>query len=78
MHNSEQMKFEVMRGVGDVVVGGEHSGSPGEEMVTEHCESTVLSTPATMMLAPPPLTQASIKRMSEPLSISEVPSSLAR
>ena len=47
-------------------------------MVTEHWESTVISTPVTMTLAPPPLTQASIKEMRELLSVAEVPSSLAR
>ena len=58
--------------------GLEHSGSLGEEMATEQLASIVISTPATMTLAPPPLTQASIKGMSVPLSVSEVPSSLAR
>ena len=47
-------------------------------MATEQLASIVISTPATMTLAPPPLTQASIKGMREPLSVSEVPSSLAR
>ena len=58
--------------------GLEHSGSLREEMATEHCESTVISTPATMTLVPPPLNQASIRGMREPLSVAEVPSSLAR
>ena len=58
--------------------GFEHSGSLREEIVTEHWESTVISTPVTMTLAPPPLTQASIRETRELLSVSEVPSSLAR
>ena len=56
--------------------GLEHSGSLREEMVTEHCESIIITTPVTMMLAPPPLTQASISGMRELLSLSDVPSSL--
>ena len=59
------------------VLGGEHSLSLRDEIATEHSESTVISTPVTMILAPP-LTQSSIREMSEPLSVSEVPSSLAR
>ena len=58
--------------------GFEHSGSLREEMATEQWESTVISTPVTMTLAPPPLTQASIREMKELLSVSDVPSSLAR
>ena len=58
--------------------GLEHSGSLREEMVTEHCESIIITTPVTMMLAPPLLTQASISGMRELLSLSDVPSSLAR
>ena len=34
--------------------GLEHSGSLREEMATEQWESTVMSTPVTMTLAPPP------------------------
>ncbi|CAI8015234.1 hypothetical protein GBAR_LOCUS9461 [Geodia barretti] len=56
----------------------EHSGSLREEMATEQWESTVMSTPVMMRLASPPLTQASIRETREPLSLSEVPSSLAR
>ncbi|CAI8054371.1 hypothetical protein GBAR_LOCUS29675, partial [Geodia barretti] len=47
-------------------------------MVTEQWESTVISTLVTMMLAPPPLTHSSIRETRESLSVSEVPSSLAR
>ena len=54
-----------------------HSPSLRDEIATEHSESTVISTPFTMILAPP-LTQSSIREMREPLSLSEVPSSLAR
>ena len=56
----------------------EHSGSLGEVIATEQLASIVISTPVTMTLARPPITQASIKGMSEPLSVAEVPSSLAR
>ena len=62
------------------VVGGcvgEHSPSLRDEIATEHSEFTVISTPVTMILAPP-LTHSSIREMSEPLSVSEVPSSLSR
>ena len=64
--------------VGDDWVGLEHSGSLREEMATEQWGSTVISIPVTMTLAPPPLTQSSIREMRESLSVSEVPSSLAR
>ena len=58
-------------------VVGEHSPSLRDEIATEHLESTVISTPVTMILAPP-LTHSSIREISEPLSVSKVPSSLAR
>ena len=61
--------------VEDVVVS--HSSSLRDEIATEHSESTVNRTPVTMILGPP-LTQSSIREMREPLSVSEVPSSLAR
>ena len=57
--------------------GRRHSPSLREEMATEQCESTVISTPVTMTLGPP-LTQSSITEMRESLPLSEVPSSLAR
>ena len=65
--------------VGSVVGGwvGEHSSSLRDEMATEHPVSTVISTPVTMILALL-LTHFSIRDMSEPLSVSGVPSSLAR
>ena len=68
----------VEEGVGSVSGGcvGEHSPSLREEMATEHSESTVISTPVTMILAPP-LTHCSIREISDPLSVSDVPSSLA-
>ena len=46
-------------------------------MATEQCESTVISTPVTLIPGPP-LTQSSIREMRESLPLSEVPSSLAR
>ena len=58
-------------------ITGEHSPSLRKEMTTEQCESTVISTPVTMILAPPP-TQSSIIETRESLPLSEVPSSLAR
>ena len=61
--------------VEDVVVS--HSPSLRDEIATEHFESTVINTPVTTILGPP-LTQSSIREMREPLSVSEVPSSLAR
>ena len=61
----------------DGCVAGEHSGSLREEMATEQCGSTVISTPVTMTPGPP-LTQSSIREMRESLPLSEVPSSLAR
>ena len=54
-----------------------HSPSLRDEIATEHLESTVITTPVTVILDPP-LTHSSIREMSEPLSVSEVPSSLAR
>ena len=72
-------------GNGDVVgvttddgVGLEHSSSLREDMATGQLGSTLISIPVTMTLAPPPLTQSSIREMRESLSVSEVPSSLAR
>ena len=68
-----------MMAVEVLVVGGcvgEHSPSLRDEITTEHSEFTVISTPVTMILAPP-LTHSSIREMSEPLSASEVPSSLS-
>ena len=64
--------------VGDDGVGLEHSGSLREDMATGQLGSTLISIPVTMTLAPPPLTQSSIREMRESLSVSEVPSSLAR
>ena len=55
----------------------EHSPSLRDEMATEHSASTVISTPVTMIVAPP-LTQLSSREMREPLSVSELPPSLAR
>ena len=60
--------------------GGDGSQSPSsvsDAIATEHFESTVISTPVTMILAPP-LTHSPIREMSEPLSVSEVATSLAR
>ena len=56
---------------------GEHAPSPSDEIATEHSESTVTITPVRVILAPL-LTHSSIREMSEPLSVLEVPSSLAR
>ena len=69
-------------GVLAVVTGGcvvvmEHSPSLRDEMATEHSASTVISTPVTMMVAPP-LTQLSSREMRKPLPVSELPPSLAR
>ena len=58
--------------------GLEYSGSLREDMATEQLGSTVINIPVTLTLAPPPLTQSSIREMRESLSVSEVPSSLAR
>ena len=65
-------------GVGTGWVGLEHSGSLREDMATGQLGSTLISIPVTMTLAPPLLTQSSIREMKESLSDSEVPSSLAR
>ena len=65
------------RNLGTVVGLGEHSGSSGEEMATERSESTVILIPVTMRLGSP-LTHSSITEMRVSLSLSEVPSSLAR
>ena len=54
-----------------------HSPSLRDEIATGHSGSTVISIPITEMLALP-LTHFSSREMSEPLSVSEVPSSLAR
>ena len=54
-----------------------HFPSLRDEVATEHSEATVVSTPVIMILAPL-LTHSSIREMSEPLSVSEVPSSLAQ
>ena len=64
--------------VGDDGAGLEHSGSLREDIATGQLGSTLISIPVTMTLAPPPLTQSSIREMRESLSVSEVPSSLAR
>ena len=53
------------------VAGERHSPSLRDVMATVQCESTVISTPVTMILAPP-LTQSSIREMREPLSVSGV------
>ena len=60
-----------------VVGASEHSSSLRDDIATEHSESTIISAPLTMILAPP-LTHCSIREMSVSLSLSEVPSSLAR
>ena len=60
-----------------VIASGTHSPSLRDEMATEHSVSTVISTPVTMIVAPP-LTQLSSREMKEPLSVSELPPSLAR
>ena len=62
---------------GGCVVVMEHSPSLRDEMATEHSASTVISTPVTMIVAPP-LTQLSSREMREPLSVSKLPPSLAR
>ena len=62
---------------GGCVVVMEHSPSLRDEMATEHSASTVISTPVTMIVAPP-LTQLSSREMREALSVSELPPSLAR
>ena len=68
----------IISGITGVVIGlGEHSGPSGEEMATEQSESTVILIPVTMRLVPP-LTHSSMAEMRVPLSLSEVPSSLAR
>ena len=54
----------------------EHSLSLRGEITTEHSESTFIRTPVTTILGPS-LAQSSIRVMSEPLSVSEVPASLA-
>ena len=55
----------------------EHSSSLRDEIATEHSESTVISTPVTMTLALP-FTHSFNREMSELLSVSGVPPSLAR
>ena len=64
--------------VGDEGVGLEHSSSLRKEIATGQLGSTLISIPVTMTLALPPLTQSSIRETRESLSVSEVPSSLAR
>ena len=54
-----------------------HSSSLRDEIATGQSGSTSISIPVTEMLGVP-LTHFSSREMSEPLSISEVPSSLAR
>ena len=68
---------EVVLVSGGCAVVMEHSPSLRDEMATEHSASTVISTPVTMIVAPP-LTQLSSREMREPLSVSELPPSLAR
>ena len=65
--------------VGGVVGGGvgEHSSSLRDEIATEQSESTVVIIPFTMILTPP-LSHFSIREISELLSLSEVPNTLAR
>ena len=62
----------------DVVAwSAKHSFSLRDVMTTEHSASTVISIPVRMIVAPP-LTQLSSREMREPLSVSELPPSLAR
>ena len=61
----------------DVVAWSDkHSFSLRDVMATEHSASTVTGIPVTMIVAPP-LTQLSSREMREPLSVSELPPSLA-
>ena len=60
-----------------VLIDEEHPSSLNEEMATEQSVSSVISSLVTTILAPP-LTQSSIREVRESLSVSEVPSSLAR
>ena len=63
-----------------LVVGGlicKHSPSLRDEIATGHSGSTVISIPITEKLVLP-LTHFSSREMSEPLSVSEVPSRVAR
>ena len=69
---------DMVGGTTDDGTGLEYSGSLREDMATEQLGSTLISIPVTLTLAPPPLTQSSIREMRESLSVSEVPSSLAR
>ena len=61
-----------------ISVADEHFPSIGDEIAAEHFHSlTVISTPATLILNLS-LTHSSIREMSEPLFVSEVPSSLVQ
>ena len=70
-----------------LAIGKGQTSLSNDNTRTEHSEATVRISPGPVMLAPsvtgililaPPLTQSSIREMREPLSVSEVPSSLAR
>ena len=70
-------------GVGSVVMFvlgrsvGKHSSSLRDDIATEQSLSTDNRTPVTMILGLP-LTQSSMKEISETLAVSEVPFSVAR
>ena len=72
---------ELVVGVVVLVVGvgliSKHSSSLRDEIATGQSASTVISIPVTEMLGLP-LTHFSSRVMSESLSVSEVPSSIAR
>ena len=70
----EPTVVRVVEGVGGGILV--HSSSLRLEIATGHLAYTFISTPVRMTLAPP-LTHSSIREMREPLSVSEVPSSLA-
>ena len=70
------MFWRVKNDLFESLVGDWHCPSLLSEMETGHCGLTVSSPPAVML--GPDLAQASIRGMREPLSVSEVPSSLAR
>ena len=57
-----------MDGCMDGCMVGEHTPSLRDEVTTGHCGSTIISSPATLILAPPLSIQSSIRETSWRLS----------
>ena len=77
MNNTASTAPPIIAALLSVELAEEHSPSLRDEMATEHSASTVISTPVTLIVAPP-LTQLSSRKIKKELLLLELPSSLAR